>query len=172
MSCGYEERIALYACGDLDVAEAAALDQHLAACRECSELLRGLEADRDLLSGAPPEMADVNFAEMRREIVRRSRRPRVVPALLAAAAIGAAVAAGLVWRDYSREIPPPPLVAKLPPSTAPLPYSRGSDAHSRRRPRNNRAETLPLPANAFRVPTQDPHVVIIWFAETKGDSNE
>jgi anti-sigma factor RsiW len=176
MSCPFEEKIALYAGGDTDAPETAAVEAHLAVCRECAQLAEALESDRDLLRTAPPELAEVDFAALRIEIVRRAHHRLLLPALLAAAALLAAVAAGLTWRRLDRPVPPPPpVVARaIPPATVaaplvqpPTPVTR--KAHYRR---VAKPPEVPIPAEAFRVPTKDPSVVIIWFTETKGDSNE
>jgi anti-sigma factor RsiW len=174
MSCGFEERTVLYAGGDLDPADLAAVEAHLAVCRECAELVEALESDSDLLRAAPPELAEVDFAELRLEVVRRARRPRLLPALLAAAALLAAIAAGLAWRRLDRPIPPPLSVARLaPPPTVAGPVSPPVPLVRKVNHRHvTKLPEVPIPAEAFRVPTKDPKVVIIWFTETKGDSNE
>jgi anti-sigma factor RsiW len=165
MSCPPEERIALYAGGEID----RGLESHLAACIRCFELFRRLEADRDLLASEPPELGAVDFGAMRREILRRTRR-RVWPVVLAAAAMVGAAAAGWVWRVMDREIPPPAVVAHVPDSGPPLAYARGSVTDARRKRSRDRkgAVAFDIPRDAFRVPTKDPDVVIIWFTE-KGE---
>lgn len=161
MSCPAEETIALYVGGDLEPAAAAALERHLAACAECAALAQALESDRELLASPPPELAAFPGVAL-------ACTPRSKPyaALIAAAAL---VAAGLFMRDRSREIPPPPPVAahfEAPPvrmpAVAPHPMQRRIRTAARR-------PEFPVPPDAFRVPTKDPDVVIIWFAETKGD---
>ena len=75
MRCaGFEERIVGYLGGDLTPAEALAVEQHLRACTDCAELARGLEADRAWLASRPPEIAEGDFAAMRREIRHRVTR--------------------------------------------------------------------------------------------------
>jgi anti-sigma factor RsiW len=178
MSCGWEQRVALYAGGDLDAAEASTVERHVAGCRECAALARDLESDREMLRSAPPQLAEVDFAEMCHGVVGRTRRPRLVPAMLAAAAVVAALAIGLTRHNRERPVPPPPpvVVARVAPPvavvapTAPLPNGRGSVRY--RSGEHKEAQPFPIPGDAFRVPTKDPSVVIIWFAETKGDSNE
>jgi hypothetical protein len=87
MTCaGFEERIALWVGGDLAPEEAAAVEQHVAACADCAGLARGLEEDRAWLASGPPETAEVDFAAMRREIRRSTVRPRRDWMWLAAAA--------------------------------------------------------------------------------------
>lgn len=169
MNCPAEETIALYAGGDLEFSTAATLEAHLAACADCAALARALESDGELLASPPPELAGIDFTALRRELVRRARRPRILPVVLAAAALLGAVAVGLVWRDLNLEVPPlPPVVAHLRTQPAPVPATP-----SRPKPRRVhtpvRRPAFPVPSNALRVPTKDPDVVIIWFAETKGD---
>ena len=92
MSCPqFEEPIARYVGGDLTAQEALAVEEHLRNCADCAELAREMEDDRAWISQRPPELVEVDFAAMRREIRReigqRPRRRGWLTALLAAAAI-------------------------------------------------------------------------------------
>lgn len=92
MSCqGFEERIALYAGGELTTEEALPVLQHLRSCTECAELARGIEEDRLWLSRRPSEAMSIDYPAMRRRIreeIAQSRGGwRWLASLLAAAAV-------------------------------------------------------------------------------------
>jgi len=96
MSCvEWQEQIALHAGGDLPDADEARLELHLAACPDCAELAAGLGADRARLRTRPPEVAEMDFERMRRElrgkIVRQRRLRRWAPMAAVAAALLVAV---------------------------------------------------------------------------------
>ena len=71
MSCvDWEERIALYAGGDLAAAEAQAVERHVAECGGCQLLLSGLRESLGLLReahGEPVEAA--HFAAVRARVI-------------------------------------------------------------------------------------------------------
>jgi anti-sigma factor RsiW len=199
MSCpSFEERIALYTGGDLEPAEIPAVLDHLRGCPACAALAGAFERDRQRFAAVPPEMADIDFAAMRRETIQRARsRRRLLPVLLAAASLLLAAGAAIEWRAFHRPVPPLPMAHAVmppapvvlggaggpqrgtPPDAARVPRSGSpsgpGELRSARptRPRSSEPSTLAyVPPGAIRVPTRDPSVVIIWFSETKGDSRE
>ncbi len=71
MNCfEWEERIALYAGGDLSPAEAQALERHVAECASCQLLLSGLRASLSLVQEAHSEPIDAaHFAAVRARVL-------------------------------------------------------------------------------------------------------
>src|ERR1700722_11136170 len=84
---GNEERIARYVGGDLGPEEAAEIERHLQGCAACADLARAMEQDAEWLASRPLEVAEVDFAAMRREIRREIARPRWNWKWVAAAAV-------------------------------------------------------------------------------------
>jgi anti-sigma factor RsiW len=168
MNCfDWEERIALYAGGDLGPAEAQAVERHVAECAGCQLLLSGLRESLSLVREAHVEGVDAaHFAavrarvlsELERGLAHRWRFGWVYA--LAAAAIVMLVA---MWpRPEQRMVvamPPAPIapvVARVPIPAGPL--------HLETRERTD-AETV-----IVKLETDDPDVVIYWIAETKGET--
>ena len=177
MSCErFEEKIALYVGGELDAEEVVTVMDHLRVCRECSALAGALEQDGRRLATDPPEMATVDFAAMRRAIVRRTRR-RLLPVLLAAAALLLAAGAAIEWRTIHRLLPPIHMAHAVPPAppteSMPVLGQKGQPlTHGRVKLHSRPQPVVFVPPGAFRVPTQDPSVIIIWFSDSKGDSRD
>jgi hypothetical protein len=99
MNCR-EERIALFAGGDLPAVEAAEVERHVADCARCQVLLSGLRESLALLQEAHGDTVEPgHFAAVRARVmsqIRSSRRPwwreAWVYGLVAAAAMGLLVA--------------------------------------------------------------------------------
>lgn len=170
MCAGNEERIARYVGRDLSPDETAALERHLAGCDTCGELARAMEQDAEWLANRPPEVAEVDFVAMRREIRREITRPRWSWGWLAAAAFAAIVLVeGLT---IPRPRVPHPAVAVR--EAAPRPVSPPAKvaAVSPKRVRGPR-RIKPLPPQTdspvmIRIATRDPNVTIILLHESKG----
>jgi anti-sigma factor RsiW len=168
MNCfAWEERIALYAGGDLGPVEAQAVERHVGECASCQLLLSGLRESLSLVREAHVEPVDAaHFAAVRaRVLAELERRPARwwrfgwVYAL-AAAAVVMLVA---MWpRPEQRMVvaippsPAAPLVARVPIPAGPL--------YRETRERKG-AETVMV-----KLETDDPDVVIYWIAETKGET--
>jgi anti-sigma factor RsiW len=127
MTCThYEKDLALYVEHDLADADAAAVEAHLGACPACRSFLASLRASQAWVKDLAAEEIDSDaLAVMRvRTIVaaaraRRSRRPRWVPAWVAAAAVILALGT-LVWVALvSRTDPPRTVAVPSTPSSAP-----------------------------------------------------
>jgi anti-sigma factor RsiW len=200
MSCPeFEEPIARYVGGDLSAEEALAVELHLRNCVDCAELAREMEDDRAWVSQRPPELVEVDFAAMRREIRREiGRTPRWrrwLPALLAAAAIL------LVFVAVSNRRKTPALPVALVPAVAPVEAVKSVTKAARPEPGLKAAaaatvepetgitleaairmfQELEHPAEEappegsdspveMRIATRDPNVTIILLQESKGDS--
>jgi len=170
MCAGNEERIARYLGGDLAPEEAVLIERHLQDCGACGELARGMEQDREWLASRPPELAEVDFAAMRREIRREIARPRWGWKWVAAAAGMALLALGVALYR-------PPVPRKSEPSMAqtnppPAPPANVVATVTPKRPRRvKRIEPLPRGTESpvqIRIATRDPNVTIILLHESKG----
>ena len=176
MSClQWEERVALYAGGDLAPVEAQGVECHLSECAGCQVLLSELRESLALVQEAHSEpLAEAHFAAVRARVMaevegRRVSRWRLVwaPAMAAAAA----VLLGILWpRPELRmavPIPPAPsapVVAKVklePPRIVPAP-ARTVVAKAQLAP--EAAEQM-----VVKILTNDPDVVIYWITGTKGE---
>ncbi len=133
MNCtDWEERLALYAGGDLPAAKAVEVERHLAECAGCQLFASGLREGLELLQGAHEEVpAPAHFAAVRARVLaqlERERRPFwrrawVYGLVAAAAAIWMAVAV----RPSRWVVPPPPVVAVV---NGPNPLKAGPQAES------------------------------------------
>jgi anti-sigma factor RsiW len=177
MTCaGFEERIARYVGGDLTPGEVAAIEQHLRACVDCAELVRGLEEDREWLASRPPEIAEVDFAAMRREIRREIARPRRAWKWLA---VAAAIVLAVGLATSLRRTPAPPRIVPAPvveQAVAPNTNRSLTVAAQKRVLKRRRVQAprlvLQQPDSPveIRIATRDPNVTIILLHESKGDS--
>jgi anti-sigma factor RsiW len=166
MSCvDWEERIALYAGGDLAAAEAQAVERHVAECGGCQLLLSGLRESLGLLReahGEPVEAA--HFAAVRARVLAELERGPArgwrwawVYAMAAAAAMALLVA--MRPRTEQRlalplpHAPAAPAVARV--------VAKAPQAH---RQVAERSETV-----LMKIETDNPDVVIYWIAE-KGET--
>ncbi|MGA2272883.1 MAG: zf-HC2 domain-containing protein [Bryobacteraceae bacterium] len=154
MSCAiWEERVALFAGGDLGTAEAAAVERHLSACAACSALAADLRLELDGLRAAHAEpLAAERYAAVRGRVLAELANPprrRVVWAWAWAAALAVAAAAVLVvvMRKPAAIPPPEPprLVAIVPKVERPAPPERGSNRSLRSRKRIGWQAEAPAP---------------------------
>ena len=108
MSDPWSDRLSEYMDGDLPVAEARALERHLAECEACRTALAELKTVLLRLSSDPVTPADQpterEWARIRRAILP-SRRRWLVPAALAASLLGLAAVGGLLLRGPVRNEP-------------------------------------------------------------------
>jgi anti-sigma factor RsiW len=178
MNCGeWEERIALYAGGDLPPAELQGVERHIAECAGCQLLLTGMRGNLEWLRDAHAEPVDAaHFTAMRARVLaelergpNRGWRRAWVYAMLAAAAV-------LLIAVWPRR--PQSVVAPMPPAPA-APMAQvvrapaASTAHHRKRPRKIevKAEEPAEPAEPLVVKllTDDPNVIIYWISDGKGE---
>lgn len=180
MNCkDWEERVALHVGGDLAAADAAAVDRHLAECAGCHMLWAGIKESLEMLQGAHAEAeAPGIYTAVRGRVLaelavrnvwwRRGWFVSLAPAVLAAAVV--AMVVGLAnWPGPKVEMPPPRVVAVIPPAPSaqalravlarPLPH----------KPRVVAAEQAgkPQPRQPLmvRLVTDDPNVIIYWIAD-------
>ncbi len=178
MNCvDWEERISLYAGGDLGDLPRLEVEKHLAECAGCqvfaSGLKQSLEWARQVHSEEP---APAHYAAVRARVISqlRSRRRRVwtwSAAALAAAAFAVLVAARLSIPQGA--VPPPPQVALAHP---PAPELAARPQPSSRRPVSVPAQAAARPRRRILAPseplvvklvTDNPDVVIYWIVDTK-----
>jgi anti-sigma factor RsiW len=172
MNCvEWEERVALYAGGDLAPAEAQALERHVAECSGCQVLLSGLSESLALIRDAHAEPVEAaHFAAVRARVLAELERGRAsrwrwmwAPALAAAAAV---VLLLVAWPrpEHRIVLPMPhslaaPLVAKVLPEP---PKARLSTLQKTQKPQASEEVVM-------KIETDNPDVVIYWIAE-KGDT--
>ena len=172
MNCtDWEERLALYAGGDLAAEQAAEVERHLADCAGCQMFASGLRASLELLEGAHEEVPEpAHFAAVRYRVraqLERERRPLWRRAwAYGFAAVAAALLVAVAVRPSRWVAPLPPQVAMVQPPAAPLPSVAPRPVHVRRKPHPKVEPGEPV---MVRLVTDNPDVVIYWIAERKGE---
>lgn len=178
MNCkDWEERVALYAGGDLGPALESEVKRHLAECAGCRDDARGMEDTLALLRSAHNDpIAAGRYTAVRAGVVARlAREPRpwrrwVWTAGLAA---GLAVAAVLVTPQPAKK--PNATVAAVRRADAPPVAVRPAEPvvqtvrPRRRSPRRTVAPRQGEPL-VVKLITNDPDVVIYWIADRKGEN--
>jgi hypothetical protein len=188
----WEERVSLYAGGDLAAAEALDVERHIAGCAACQLVLSGVREGLELLREAhDAEIAPAHLAAVRARVLAQLGRERVLwwRVWLFGLALGTAalIAALAVWPGRQPGTPettmpappqlavhhaPPPDVALVPPEAA-MP----ADAAPLRRVRSVRRKPRKLaPRNSgpaeplvVKLVTDNPDVVIYWIADKRGE---
>jgi len=188
----WQERVALFAGGDLPPAETAEVETHLADCACCRGFASELRADLvSLRARHSRAIAPEHYVRLRANVMQRvdaeSRRWSWWKPALAFA-----VAAALLFAFFWPKPAPHPAVARRTPGPAPshspAPAHRRIDAPRfavrTRPPHRHRPATIavsvpvgtpaPAPDTAaeplvVKLLTNDPNVVIYWITDTKGD---
>ncbi len=173
MNCvEWEERVALYAGGDLPAEEAAGVERHLGECAGCQVFASGMRQALETLREAHAEMpAEAHFAAVRARVVERIASPRRAIwwyAAAAAATVILALAVRFEWQPVPPDpvavvqVPAPPAGALAIPKRPGRVIRRAGIHHAGiRRPRTEQV--------MIRLVTDDPDVVIYWIADQKGD---
>jgi len=167
----WQDRIAVYAGGDLPESEVAEVERHLVECPHCAELADSIAADRTRLQSRPPELPEIDFDAIRAELRGKIVRGRLIRRWTPVAAIAAALLVILAIPSKH-----PVLETPMPPA----PVASVRPAAGRERPpkvevRNRRvppvAAVHPVDVE-MRLTTNDPNVTIILLPVTTENSNE
>jgi anti-sigma factor RsiW len=184
MNCGeWEERLALYAGGDLVPAEKAEVERHLQDCTGCQVFLSGLSEGLQVLRDAhAQEVAPAHFAAVRARVLAelgRGRRRWWLQRWAFGLATAALLLLVVLWMWPARRSAPQPQVVRVSPApevpvTAPKGPAPAPVPHVSRRartPRPARPKPVVEPAKPLvvKLVTDDPDVVIYWLTETRGD---
>jgi hypothetical protein len=158
--CEWEERVALYAGGDLASAE---VERHIAECASCQLLLSGVRESLTLMQAAHGEPVDsAHYAAVRARVlaeIERAPARRWRFAWMYAMTAAAVVLAIAMW-------PRPELRLTLS-----MPQAPGAQAIARVElpkllpKRQSQTETV-----IMKIETDNPDVVIYWITESKGDT--
>lgn len=197
MNCrDWEERLALYAGGDLPKDEAFEVERHLGECPGCQLFSSGLKESQEMLQELHREpLSRAHFAAVRARVLaelERGRRPfwrrgwvlgfaAVATALLVAAAVLPPVRSLLA--PGHRPTPKPPVVASEHPSAGGAGLAAGvlvpavdqgtpvprRVPHRPPHPRHAQSKAEPGEPVLIRMVSDDPDVVIYWIADTRGD---
>ena len=169
MKCdAFEPLIALYVGADLPDRDRPQVEQHLAACPDCRQLLEDLQASQATLRELGSEAVDAAMLTAVRAGVLSGigdRRRRLWPWVAAFAALLTALI--VTPRKPIEQLPPPVVARTQPPERVvetPTPPRRRHVA--RRRPAPPPAETQPL---VVKMLTDDPDIVIIWLVDQRGE---
>ena len=168
MNCvEWEERVALYAGGDLAAEETAGVERHLGECAGCQVFASGMKQALETLREAHGETpVEAHFAAVRARVMERVASPRRMAWWYAVAAAAAVLVAALAVRLEWRPVPPVPVAAvRTPPPPAGALVIPKRTERAARPAGIRRARTEQV---LVRLETDNPDVVIYWIAETKG----
>jgi anti-sigma factor RsiW len=164
MNCvDWEERIALYAGGDLAPEESAEVERHLAGCPECHEFRTGLRGTLDTLRDEyRTDIDPSHFAAVRSNVIAEIERGRKTWHRLAWVS-GVGIAAALILGVALKPAPlpaPPRVSVRIP--NAELTRRVEKPAESRLQ-----AKSLPHGGQPvlIKLQTDDPKIVIYWIAD-------
>ncbi|HEY1341088.1 MAG TPA: anti-sigma factor [Bryobacteraceae bacterium] len=184
MNCGnWEERIALYLGGDLDAAEGADVERHLAECVGCQVFASGMKDTLALLRDVHrEEIAPAHFTAVRARVLDRlagGRKRSWVWGLAAAAALAVVLALAIAPRGVRQPQhvavvtpappPPPPRVEAqiVRAKVAPRPRPRRRVAMAKAGPKVQAPPAAePL---VVKMETSDPNVIIYWQVDSRGE---
>jgi hypothetical protein len=174
MNCqAFEPLIALYVEGDLPVGDTPLLEEHVAVCDDCRELLQDLRGSQAVVKELATEAVDgALLTAVRAGVMARidDRRRLVWPWVAAATAALALLALFLTPSRRPAPEPHPAVIAQAPPKVEAAVGGAGPPARSRR-PRR-RSVTARPPAQqqlVVKMFTDDPDIVIIWLVDQTGD---
>ncbi len=158
MSCTHlEERLALYAGGDLDPVEAAKIELHLNGCAECRAFLGEMNASLAALQTETLEWAAVDVMHQR---TISALRPAAFPFWRYAAAV-AVVMGGLASWHFKPSAPIPlPVVSAAVTQPKMLPVIAPVVVRAKKARRVEKHESM-----VVKLQTDDPDVVIYWITD-------
>jgi len=174
MNCAnWEERIALYAGGELAAAKAAEVERHLAECAGCQVFASGLKGSMSLVREAHQDAIDAaHFAAVRSRVLAQlehERRPVWRRAwVYGIVAVAAALVVAFAVRPSRRVVPRPPEAAMVRPP-APAVARTALPPRPVRVRRKPRPKAAPAEQVLVRLVTDNPDVVIYWISETRGE---
>lgn len=169
MNCdAFESQIALYVGADLDSQETMRVEEHLATCSDCRELLADLQASQVALRELASDAVDAAMLTAIRSRVLSGigerRNPRW-PWVAAFALAVPLVMTPVIARWAVAPLPPVPLVVARAPVEKPLTPHRRRVVKRRPAPPVWKEEQ-PL---VVKMLTDDPNIVIIWLVDQRGD---
>jgi len=189
MNCSnWEERISLYAGGDLQPPETAEVDWHLADCECCRDFAAGLKESLQLMRSVHEEpVGEAHFAAVRARVMGELEG-RTLPWWRNAWVYGFSAAALALFliltlvprRPVQRPIRAATVRERITPSTAvelppaPAPLHRVHPVHAVRHQRPLpilpvSAPPEPGPPAVVKMLTDDPDVVIYWITDNSGE---
>jgi hypothetical protein len=178
MRCAeWEERVALYAGGDVERG-AAEIERHLRECAACRAFAAELRESLALLRAAhAEEIPAAAFTAVRARVLERLSRPWWKRAWVYAAAAIVLLAAGIAFHVRQAPLPRgadhrlswsanPPRVEdrRLSSLAGQLAGDKKRSPAPHRARRRTKTETI-----LVKIETGNPDVVIYWIAETKGE---
>lgn len=179
MNCmEWEERIALYAGGDLAEAEAQGVDRHVAECGRCQVLLSGLRESLALALEVHAEpVEEAHFAAVRARVlaeIERAPMRRWRFAWMYAMAAAAVVVSIVLWPRPELRLALPMPSAPIAPAVAKVVVKAPVQRPRFRLPAFTQPGLMqsgaPTQTMLIKFETNNPDVVIYWIAETKGET--
>lgn len=173
------DQLPLWIGGDLDAAETASVERHLAQCPACraeAERLRTSQAWLREAMTPPFDLADGErlhrevMGRLRREAVAGPTRPLARPPVLLMACAATLLLAIVLWRQDPATVAPKPVIE--PGVLQPQPQPAPPQAVPLEPPRSARGWPAPHPqvppASPARIEfqTADPNIRIIWLAQS------
>jgi Putative zinc-finger len=174
MNCvEWEERVALYAGGDLASGDAQVVEQHVAECAGCQVLLSGLREGLALAREAHSEPIEAaHFAAVRARVLAEIEGGSVRwwrHAWIYAMGAAAVVLLAVLWPRTEEHLALPTPAAPTAPTIARVALPRPT-VPVHRSPAARPASAEPVETVLMKIETDNPDVVIYWIAESKGDT--
>jgi len=174
MSCqSFEPMIALYVEGDLPEQDVPRVEEHVATCADCRNLLEDFEASQAALKKLGAEAVDGALLTAVRAGVLAgidNRRRLRWPWVAAATAALALLALFLAPSRRPAPEPRPVAIAPAPPQVEAAVGGAGPPVRSRRPRRRAVTARPPAPQQlVVKMLTDDPDIVIIWLVDQTGD---